>query len=1358
MIAMHGSTGFAKLTWKDRLTSGLLLACSGILLAILFLAPAKTYAQTGGEGAIQGTVQDSLGAVIPSATIVVTNVNTGVVTRRTTSSAGFYSVTPLIPGTYSVLVSAAGFKSFKQENLVIDAMHVSGLNVTLSIGESSETVTVTDEPPALETTNATLGGTIENNVYTALPVMISGLQQRDITQFSNLLPGAQVPPGGRSSIIGGTAQRLGELYVDGLPLTTASQQGDNRPVFNIVPLEAIDQVQVVTSGFSAEYQGAGLENYSTKSGTNQYHGSVFEYIRNTAFDSWTFSAKPCATTTGCPNTTKKVVNGVVTTVFGPKTPEHQDEYGFTIGGPISIPHLFSGRDKLFFFGTFDRFISSQGANFTATTVPSTLMRKGDFRELLSVANGGYGNTAGVNYPIYDPTTQASCTAHSTTGACRYQFGYGPSGTNGPAGNPVLTGTPNVIPSSELSPITQYMQQFLPAPTVDTTGVITNNYLGGLPQGYHNWIYSGRIDYTITPKQHLSALLTGGNRHAVPYTSTSTSNLPVPYLASTISTVAGHFAALEHSYEITDHLVNQFKYGFMNFGGPPVQNPTYGIAQYAATTAGITGLPAGQAASNFPIATFGGSNAPLAWASVSGGSNSTSSTSVSETYTLVDNVQWLKGRHAMNFGGQYQWLEINSDSADTGSLPINIPWGTNSTANLSGSTWASGTGYSYASYLIGGVGGSGSVGSTSVTQQPFSVVGGRYHPFAIYFQDDYKVTPKLTLNLGLRWDYIPTYTEALNRWSFLNPNITNPNTGNLGALQFAGNYGGAGVSCNCSSPVNNWYKNWGPRFGLAYSLDSKTVLRAGWAVLYSHAGGTGGAGGAGVGTGQTGFNSTASFSDSTAGPAFYLNNNTSFASPNANFGGPGYVLAAPSAISAYSQTINTGYFVCAGQTGAPCNGTTGTSAGNGGSIAYPDKYYGGRAPEISFWNVGFQREITHDMTLTVNYVGTQSHFLSGASNIRGLNSNQLNPIYLNQALGPYLNLAATPTNITNAQNASGMTLPIPYSGYTAAAALNSNATIAHMLTWMPQYSGVTDTWGNVANANYNALQLSLSQRYAHGLTFTVNYTYSKNIDDTGTARSGWAIPASATTNGTSWAPTRIDRSRSVNDLPELLTIFGVYKLPFGKGSFGGSHFAVRAIASGWQISEIFQYSSGLVLPITGTCNSTQNIGQGQCMPDYNPNFKGSPRINGNWGQGVTAATLGSVHYIQGYISSQGGGYGTDKNDGTAPSSGTIPCANSVGPFCNTGNYAIGNAARTGAYDLRGQSPYRLTMSVSRTFPIYKRMEFVFRVDCQNVTNHTTFGNNAQNNQITTNVNTATFGAVNFASADSRAFQLSGRINF
>ena len=1328
----------------DKFKLGLSMVMAIALVVGLAGAPSVAVAQTGGEGAISGTVTDTTGALVPNAKVTATNNATSSQVTRTASSGGVYYISPLIPGTYTLTITAPGFETYKQQNLTVDAMNTLGLNISLKVGSESETITVSDAPPALETTNATLGGVIENSVYTELPIMISGSQQRDITQFSNLLPGAQVNPGGRSSIIGGTAQRLGELYLDGLPITTLSQQGDNRPVYNIVPLEAIDQIKVVTSGFSAEYQGAGLENYNLKAGTNKYHGAIFGYFRNTAFDAWSFSSKP-----GGGNTQKVVQNGVVVTIPGPQPAEHQTELGYAVGGPVKVPFLFNGHDKLFFYTTYDKFRSRIGVNPSASTVPTSLMRKGNFQELIPVnttnpAAGGIGNTAGANYPIYDPTTQASCTAHSTNGPCRYQYGYGPGAGNGAAGNPVLVspGQVNIIPASELSPITQYMQSFLPAPTIDTPGVIQNNFLGGIPSGFDNWLYSGRIDYNISSRQTLSASVTGGNRHAVPYTST-TANLPVPYLATTASIVAGHWADFEHTFTFTPHLVNQFKYGFMNFGGPPVRNLTQGT-KYGLSSSGITGLPAGQASENAANTTFGGTNTPTNWVG-----NTSTSTSVSETYTMLDNVQFLKGKHTMNFGGQYQWLENNASTADGPSTPTSLAWSTAETAQETpnGNTYITNTGYSYASFLLG------AVNATSATLQPFSVVGGRFRPFAVYFQDDYKVTPKLTLNLGLRWDYIPTYNEAQDRWSFLNPNIANPITGNAGALQFAGDRG-AGISCQCHSPVNNYYKNYGPRLGFAYSVDAKTVFRGGFGMLYSHAGGTGGAGGAGTGTGQAGFNSTTSFSASpagaSAGPAFYLNNNPGFAFPNANYGGPGFTLPAITPISATSQTLGTGFYVCAGQAFAPCNGATGTSAGNGTGIAYPDPYLGGRAPEFNFYNFGMQREITKDLTVSVNYVGSQSHFIAGAGNIRGLQAGQLNPAYL--VLGANLSKPATPANIAAAQTATGLTLPIPYAAYTAAAALNGNATIAHMLTWMPQYSGTTDTWGNVANANYNAFQLSVAMRPSHGLTFNINYTYSHNIDDAGTQRSGWAIPASANATGRDWAQNRMDRSLSINSQPQNLSIFGVYKLPFGKGHIGSDSMIVRALLGGWETSDIFQYSSGVPLALVATCNATQNVGQGTCMPDYNPNYQGGNqgvRQNGGWGVGVTAATLGTLSYLTGALPSTASGIGV----------GGAACAATNGPYCNSGNYMVGDLGRVAPFGLRGPGIYRLTSAVRRSFDITERLKFVFGVDCQNVTNHTTFGNNASNNQIGVNVDTpATFGTLNFASADARAFQFSGRITF
>jgi hypothetical protein len=839
----------------QRTSAGTALARLVTIAAALLLSTGWMAAQTGGEGAITGTVQDSTGAVVPNATVTAKNIETGVETTRTSSGSGVYDISPLIVGTYTVTAKAPGFQAFQQQNIVINQGQTFGLNVTMTIGSTAETVTVSSAPPQLDTADATLGGTLSSHEFLDLPLMVSGNQQRDITSFSNLLPGAQA--GSRSSLFSGTANRVQEVYLDGIPLTTISQIGDNRPIFNLVPAEGIGQLGATTSGASVEYQGAGSVNYTLKSGTNSYHGSVADFIRNTIFDTWGFSAPNVHPLT--------LVNGQIVSGAPLKPIDHQNEFTASGGGPIIIPHIYDGRNKLFVFGAYDRVHTRSAPQITAGTVPTNLMRQGNFTELLG-ANGGPG------YTIYDPTTQncvgSTCTRQPFTGML-----------NGVA-------TTNVIPSAEISPIAKTMQSFLPAPT---TSGIQGNYLGGNPSGYDNWLYSVRVDYTASPKQTISAAVTGGNRTAYPFTSNSLTSVPsavfpIPYIGTTYTTVAGHWADFSDTYTFTPHLVNQFKYGFSNFGGPPARNVTQNVTPYEAVTMGIqfSGVPpTGQALTEFPTNVFAGSNEPTQWGA---GGTGQSNTTVTESYTAVDNLLWVKGKHAMTFGIQFQWLEDQQSSYDGPTSTITLNYSTNDTAQEAGSAYSTNTGYSYASYLLG------AVNSSGITLQPFSVLGGRYRPIAPYFQDDYKVNSKLTLNLGLRWDYLPAYQEALGRYSYLNPNIANPVTGNPGTLEFAGHWGGSAVSCGCASPASNYMKNWGPRLGFAYSVDDKTVFRGAFATVYSHGGGTGGAGGAATGPSQLGFTSSPSFTAGAAGPgagpAFYLNNsgyNTTLS--NANFGEP-----------------------------------------------------------------------------------------------------------------------------------------------------------------------------------------------------------------------------------------------------------------------------------------------------------------------------------------------------------------------------------------------------------------------------------------------------------------------------------------
>lgn len=1263
-----------------------------VLVAGVSLSGMPGRGQTAGEGAIEGTVTDVTGAAIPNATVTATNNATRVKTTRTASGSGVFTLTPLIPGTYTLRVEAAGFQALEQGDLVVNALNTLGFNPKLTVGAQTETVTVTEAPPALDTTSAMLGTVMENETYKALPLQMNNAQ-RDPTAFAALTPGAQ--SGTRAPIIGGTGNFLAEVYLDGLPVTTINQQGDNRLVSQGLSVDAVEQFQVVTSSPSAEYQGAGIINFTMKSGTLKYHGQVSDFVRNTIFDTWCYTCKAAT-----------VKNSTGQTVQAPKPVEHQNEFSASGGGPIPLT-----RGKGFFFVAYDRFHGRRGAIPVLNTIATPLMRTGDFSEL--------GKTA----LIFDPTS-TTCNA---AGTCTRKPFMGLK--NG-------VPTPNVIPASYLSPIAQYMQKFLPAPS---NGNVENNYLGGIGTGFDNHLLDVRIDYDITSKQRISGVLARGTvvynpinlgSHAV--------ELPLPYTIADYATITPDVYDIEHSYAITANTTNQFKFGFTRFA-QIIKDSTQGVANWTAGAAGITGLPPGQASEELPGASFSASQlfgtVQSQW--TGNGASIATQTTVPNAFTLVDNLQTTKGKHSLTFGISMQWLEDNvaAQAGPSGILTMN--YNANSTAQFSGNTLSSKTsGYSYASYLLGAVG-----GAPAILLQPFSEEGGRYHPVSPYFQDDWKVTPKLTMNIGLRWDYFPPYHEVLDRMSFLNPTEVNPATGNMGALEFTGKYGGSAVSCGCRTPVHTYWKNFGPRLGFAYQVNEKTVFRGGFGEVFSMAGGVGGRGGAGNGTGQLGFDINAQASPEVtqgpgAGPSFYLNNGAYFSSigkANTNFGGPSFTLPANPGPGPGSAVLSTGNYV---------NASGAFVAPSG--ITYADPSISGRAPEFNFYNFGFERSLTNNLTIGVNYVGSESHFVGTGANARGYWANQLNPAYL-AALGgvsdasgtvSVLRAAATPANVAKAA-AALPGLKLPYAGFGAAAAKSSSATIAQMLTAFPQYSGVNDVWGqNVGNFSYNSLQITLDQRPWKGLSYTVNYTYSKNIGDDGTFRSGFDIPAAAISGGgQSWKQDRIERSWTTISTPQSLHAFGVYSLPFGRGKLGGESLLVRTLAGGWQISGIYSYGSGT--PLAVKWNGCTAPGQGQCMPDLNTSFSGyagkNARTNGSWGKGVTAATLGSVQYI-------------DVNAFATPNNAF---SSSSQPL-----YLIGNAPRTKPLNLSNPSSQDLDASIHRAFDLPGKTNLMFELDCLNVTNKVTF----EGINTSWAAGSKTFGTIGGANGNSRDFQLAAHFNF
>ena len=1232
------------------------LAC----LLVFFVGAVSALAQTAGQGALQGTITDPSGAVVPNASVVATAQASGVQTKAASSSAGLYNLTPLAPDLYTVTVTAPGFKVFTQKNIEVNGLNITGFNAKLTLGADNEVVTVSEAPPELQTTSATVGAVLTTETYESLPLIMNN-QQRDPTAFATLAPGAQA--GARAPIFSGTGNYLAEVYINGIPTTTANQQGDNRVVSNGVPVEAVDQLQIISSGPSAEYQGAGAIGFTIKSGGNQYHGQIVDLVRNTIFDTWGFA--------GNQGTTSAIINGVVTTVPAGKPVEHQNELSASVGGPIPFTH-----HKGFFFVNWDQFHGRTGVQPAPFEIPDSAMRAGDFTEL---GGGTY---------LYNPLT-STCAGNT----CTRQPYMGLKG-----GIP----TANVLPASSISAISQFQQKFLPTPTIDS--YVTNNYLTAGLSGFDNHEIVANVAYDLWHGQRISFNFIHGVRQSVGFGAT----LPVPYTNGDSNIIAPTMIIVEHSIPITEHLVNQISYGFTRFT-QPVLAPTNGLTQYSAATAGINGLPVGQASGNFPGSTFSTSSlfslAPYEW--TENGASDASHTVVPNAYTIVDNLSWTKGRHNMTFGFQTQWLEDNTSSQSTPSGIYTQTWSPTSTANFTGTTLDSSKGgFSYASFLIGAV----NSGATSVPL--FVETGGRFHPWSPYFQDNWQVRPNLTINLGLRWDYLPPYHEVEDRWSFFNPNATNSLTGSPGQLQYAGNRGSA-ISCQCRTPVNTYWKNWGPRLGVEWSPDPKTVIRAGYALAYSRAGGVGGRAGDSTGAGQTGFGSniilpSAINTGATAGPSYYLNNSADFTAAgvaNTNFGGSGYVIPTPAGPSASQLNLDIGDYT---------SGSTYVQAA--GAPGYADPYLSGRAPEFEFYNLAIQKVITRNMTITAGYSGSESHFVGGAG-VAGFWSGQVNPAvlpFLAPVLGsdnktPVISLPANPANVAIAQGAySGFALPYP-TYLQPAGGTNSTGTIARALRPYPQYSAPpSPEWDNIANISYNALEITLQQREFKGVSFTVNYTYSKNVGDDGTTRSAYAVPAAASSSGVALpGNNRADRDIVATDVPQNLNIFGYAKSPFGKGKLLSDNWAGRNVLGGWQTSGIFSYSSGSPILITGSGCSSE-LGSGvTCMPDLVAGrTKDSIRINGGFGgPGVTYKNYTQTPYLDptafqqvNYFAPQG--Y-TPSPGGTAPIS------------------KIGDAPRS-SLNLWQPSHYNLDMALQREFPIVKeRVRFIFRADCFDVTNKVTF---------------------------------------
>jgi hypothetical protein len=1150
----------------------------------LFAVPSLR-AQVGGTGTVAGTVTDVSGAVVQAALVTLRNTATGYTVSQKTSGAGSYSLAAVPPGDYDVEVRADGFEVSLEKHVVVNALSQIGVNVTVKIGSSQEVV-VSSNSVQLQTENGTTETTIPYETYSALPLAMSG-GPKSVIGFMSLVPG--VSQGGQifggSPVVNGGIQEATIVYLNGLPLATPELQGGSASV-PFFSTENVEQFQVITSGVPSNYDGQGLANLVYKSGTNRFHGSVYENIRNTAFDAAGYFSR-----TGAPI-------------------EHQNEFGATVGGPIL-------KDRIFFYGSYGGYRITSGSNPQFVTLPTLAMRQGDF--------------SAIPGQIYDPATTTTDINGNVT---RQPFAN------------------NQVPIR--SSVASSFQSYLPPPQNDN---ISNNYFNTYTNGSKIDAYLAKVDATPFKNNHASFLFQRGKTSPLSFGSI----LPVPYTSVRIGEATFYIGQISDTQIITPRLLNVF--GAQLIRTADITSNVTAKGNYP-ETAGFTGLPVnGEATHAFPPISFSGPNSPTAWAQ--GG---TSFAEVPTSETFQDNVQWVKGKHSFTFGGQIiLQFEALTEPGHVGHLSfLNTE-----TAGFSNGAINEDTGNAYASFLLG------LVDNGAVVDSAVTTTGGRWRNYAAYAQDDWKVSPKLTVNLGLRYTIPKPFVEQHDRTSWFNPNIANPVVdGALGILQFAGN---GTDSCHCRTNVKTHYLTFGPRIGFAYAANSKSVIRSSFAIVHYNGGLLSG-NGEQTGSGTLGYDASPNFATLDGGitPAFTLNG-----------GFPAYQHP-----PFFDAGLNSGF-------------TTEIPSGSG--IAYNRPATAGRSPYTEEWNLNLERQLPFSMILSLSYAGTSSHF-NGVAGGSGIYSDQVDPKYL--VLGDLLRAPANGNTIAQAQ-AVFPEIKLPY--------VNFLGSIGQMLRPFPQYNGSgtsfegMDPFANLGTTSYNAFQATLTKHMSNGLYLLAGYTLSKTMDEGGqTVQFAGPAPRSAYRLGA-------ERTISSIDTPHQFSFTELYVLPFGKGQrFGGKNALVDGVLGNWQFSGIEQYASGTPLnTIMGNCNIPPYFGGGgladvppyngnpSCYADYNTSFTGNPRINGKIGKG----TPGVTPYLN------------------------------VNAFTSAADYTFGTTPRQLAYaSLRNEWSSNETVSLMKTFPIKDSVVFQFKADAFNVFNRTQFGGidttitDPSFGQISTQVNT------------------------
>jgi len=1117
--------------------------CVAVLsLGVLLLMPFMDVHAQSTYGSISGLVTDQSGAAVSGATVNLTNIGTSEKRTETSGDDGHFTFVNLFPGQYRIDIEKQGFKHFGRPGITVQVQQDTHIDVPLTVGQVTETVEVNADVPLLQTESSSLGQVVEQRKADELP-----LNGRNIFNLITVSPAAVAQGGSGGSPVGQNPFSWGNYQVGGSFANQGAQYLDGQPLnIGYINLPIIIPTQDSVGEFKVQYNNLGAEwgkfsggvvNLSTKSGSNNWHGSVYEYFRNKVLNANEYFNKQVQLASGEKNEAP---------------PWTQNQYGIQVGGPVF-------KNKTFFYVSWEQYRQRTGSPFT-TTVPQPAMLTGDFSSLCTapVAQGGAGGSF-------------------TGGLCSVAAGqlYDPYSVNPATGVRQTPYSNNQIPSSEFSQATTVMwQKYFPAPNL--AGDV-NNYLSAAPSGGNTNEFVVRGDQNIGSNDRLFGRFAYFGLTDLPSNPLGT-GLCLDRCAEKYHT---KMIVLGYNHVFTPNTILDVNLSASRFvyGRQPL------LAGYDLTTLGWP------ATYNSPPSTMRTPPTPaFPFPNDVGKSQGNSAIGDHNTqYNITPAFTLIRGKHTIQTGAQFEYGLDNYFQTNIASGAF--AFGGNWTTSAGGTGLVTNPNFAFADFLLGLSQNSGSfVNQTEgVAQVPAETKGLQVYR-AFYVDDTWHVTPKLAINLGLRYELQGTWSDAYGRlsyWDPLAPNATisgcgGPGTGCLGDAFLVGTGRNSGQN---NIPMDK--KAFSPRVGFAYGFNQKTVIRGGYGIFYI------------PNYVSFGLNPDNDVVNLASTPLHATND--SFITPAAMLDGAGcsfnfagtsvFPVRGPNAFGC----AESGPFGNAGIISPPGRDFTGLAtpnissfvAANGSPTLAP--YYGvsGHSdPKYGYveqWNFDIQRQLPGGFFADVAYAGSHGVHLQQYST----NVDQLPDSLWSQA-------AALTTQVAN-----------PMAGSNPNPSLNGPTVAAGQLERpYPQYNGLSLAGYGCCGSTYNSLQATVTRRFNGGGTLLVAYTNAKLLTNTDTLTSWLEGPTGGVGGVQDWNNLAGERSLSSQDVSQRLVISYVLDLPFGHGRkylSGLSGFANGAV-SGWGIDGITTFQRGFPLKITyagSTPLEAANLGVGNIRPDVIP---------------------------------------------------------------------------------------------------------------------------------------------------------------